>query len=251
MDSGRIVIFTVAGIGGSASSLLDLATTLTRGEPWSFGAGYFGGVFLFFAFGCFLAWIFEENDRRRALFVGLSMPAFFATAQTQITARDLAQDLAPPGWVGGGSPPQTSFSRIFPSVHARTGSAISQQDTPGEPPPGTASDSRPDILKIRLLRECPACVVVWTVNGEKHHRLVEELRSEDDTVFLEVTPGSIQFGIWNTEINPRMWTLPFDGPRVYEFDYEGNLWNDFRRGIGNYNIRPYDAIVTADNGAHD
>ena len=242
MDSGRVVILAVAGIGGSASSLLDLATTLTRGEPWSFGPGYPGGVALFFAFGCFLAWLFEENDRRRALFVGLSMPAFFATAQTQITAGHPTPETE---LTSNG---QTAFSQILPAVHAQTGSAMPQQDAPEAQHPGTAAPE-PAVLRIRLLKECPACVVVWTVNGERRHRLVEELRS-GDTVSLEVAPGS-RFGIWNTEINPRMWILPSNGPRAYEFDYRGSLWNDFRRGLGNYNVRPYDATVTADTRARD
>ena len=240
MDRSRVVILTIAGIGGAASSLLDLAATLTRGEPWSFGPGYFLGGSVFFAFGCLLAWIFEEDDRRRALFVGLSMPAFFATAQTQIDAgsRQMPQAVEPTP-VG-----QVSLFRVVPSVHARTDSASPMQDASEERRAGPTAAREKDILKIRLRKECPDCVVVWTVNGEQRQGRVEDLLSDDDVVSIEAASGSTRFGIWNMQINPKMWVVPSDGARTYEFDYDGNRWNDFRRGFGNYNIRPYDSIVT-------
>ena len=228
MTRKELGIFAAAGIGGSASSLIDLATTLTRGEPWSFGISYFLGVLIFFALGCVMAWVFEETDLRRALFVGLSMPALISSAQTQVDAR--SQRYA----IESASEVRTTFSWIFSSVHAQT--------------TRTDSDQREKTLKIKLLQECRGCVVVWTINGEKHHAPVDDLRSADvETVSLRVTPSSKQFelGIWNSEINPKMWTLSSDGGLSYDFDYAGNPWNDIRRGLGNYNIRPFDPILTA------
>lgn len=171
MDRSRVAILTIAGIGGAASSLLDLAATLTRGEPWSFGPGYFLG----------------------------------------------AVEPTPVG--------QISLFRIVPSVHARTDSASPMQDASEERRAGTATAREKDILKIRLRKKCPDCVVVWTVNGEQRRGRVEELLSDDDVVSIEAAPGATRFGIWNMQINPKMWVVPSDGARTYEFDIYGTTFD--------------------------
>lgn len=236
MTKRDLGIFVVAGIGGSASSLIDLATTLTRREPWSFGISYFIGVLIFFALGCVMAWVFEETDRRRALFVGLSMPALISSAQTQLDARSRSYASEPPSEV------RMTFPRISSSVHAQTVRTDSENPL---------QDAREKTLTIDLLQECRGCVVVWTIDGKKHHAPVDDLSSVvDGSISVEVPLGvtgseRFEIGIWNSEINPKMWTLSSDGGLRYNFDYAGNPWNDIRRGLGNYNIRPFDPILTA------
>lgn len=199
------------------------------------GISYFLGVLIFFALGCVMAWVFEETDRRRALFVGLSMPALISSAQTQLDARYRPYASEPPSEV------RMTFPRILSSVHAQTAR------TDSENPP---RDAQEKTLTIDLLQECRGCVVVWTINGKKHHAPVDDLSSVvNDSIWVEVPLGvtdseQFEIGIWNSEINPKMWPFSSESGLHYEFDYAGNPWNDIRRGLGNYNIRPFDPTLT-------
>ena len=242
MISNKTAVYGVAGLGGSASNWVDVATSLTRGEPWAYGIAYFVGVGLFFCLGVALAWIFEENDRRRAFFVGLSMPAFIASAQTQVATRLSPQE--PPAVVS--MPREQSFIKISSPVHAQTVSGP-QRSASGTQSEGVQGDREEPVLRITLLKGCPDCVV-WIVDDQG--RLLEEetLSGDEEDVRLALKSGSSYFGIWNAQINAKLWPIRSasvsGGTLNYEFDYGGNWMNDLRRGLGNYNIRPYDPLVS-------
>lgn len=235
MERDRLAVLLVAGVGGSAANWMDVATTLTNNGSWSYGIGYFVGVAIFFGMGSFVGWVFGETNRARAFFVGLSMPALISAAHTQATAAQSQREPAQrePREVVLTVP--AASLRVLPVLHA-------QPQNP-QTAPHSQNPVSPDSLRLHLRRPCPGCAI--HILDEEGRVLREHSLDLLSAVELEVPPDATQFGIWNRSINPQLWPLSPEHEWDYEFDYRGNLWNDIRRGLGNYNVRPYDAFLTS------
>jgi hypothetical protein len=220
----QFLIAAAAGIGGISPNLVNLAQGLTGGGIDVPGLLYWLGVVIFFVLGAAVALIFSETTHSKAFFLGVSLPAFIAAAQTQ---HGLSVPVAkPPGQ-------QTSLLSFVSESHA-------QQAPPAATSPGTAA-KEPRTVTIQPMQPCAQCEL-WFYDPNTNvleKKLIPNLAQQ---ITVEVPPGATQFGIWNKEINPRLWVLPKD-PGVspeYQFGYDYKALNDLKRGLGDYKVRPYD-----------
>lgn len=229
-------ILFAGGIGGAFTMLFHTACRLIQNDEWSPHFGYCIGIAIFFMLGAFVAWIFDEKNLRKAFFLGLGLPAFLSFAQMPQDGRLFGQ--------GEKDNPQQGISlyKIVPSAMAQE---------PGVGEPITSEDNLQDTcnkqsreLQIRpnseSMKECPNCLL-WFY--DKNQKLLEKVPYEkgDQAYQFEIPEEATHFGIWNGAINPKIWKIPDEQPcPQYNFDYTYNFWKDFRAGLGDVNLRPYD-----------
>ena len=229
MSRAQLLIVLAAGVGGTASNLVDLAQIWTGRNPWIPGYIYYVGMLIFFGLGATIALIFGETNYRKAFLLGVSLPALIAAAQTQ-SGRDIQAAEAPKQ--------NALLFQITPGAHAKDfGGGVVQ---PVQMMYGAGDTSDHTTLKLKPKTDCPKCAL-WLYDQDG--KFLEKQRFPDQGgihIFL-IPEGSSKFGIWNEQINPKIWNLPSNQTDwSYEFQYDRNLWNDFRRGLGNYNIKPHD-----------
>ena len=236
----QALIVTAAGIGGAAANLVDLAQIWTGREPWLPGPIYYVGLLIFFIMGAAVALIFAETDHRKAFFLGISLPALIAAAQTH--GSNGFPTNAETIEVGSSSFFNTAFAQQTPTPSPN----LSAEENPIK---GLAEEEnqKPIVGSLQLIpnKECPYCeLYFYDKNGQFLQKLPLDKGSEDN-IFL-LPENAEQFGVWNKRINPKIWAIPpeTDKERKFEFTYDGNLWNDFRRGLVDFNIRPYDIEIT-------
>ena len=188
-------------------------------------------MFIFFGLGASIATIFGEINYRKAFFLGVSLPALIAAAQTQSAPE-----------VGAAETPNQGalFFQITPEAHAKDlGSDVQPaQETYDEE--GTSDQTT---LKLKPKTNCPKCSL-WLYDENGRFLEKQPVPDEDGSHTFLIPGGSSKFGIWNEQINPRIWNLPSNQEIwSYEYQYDRNFWNDLRRGLGNYNVRPHDLSV--------
>ncbi len=81
----KITIGLCGGFGGVAPNLFRLASSLTRGDGMP-ELTYFMGMMLFASIGAGTALAFGETDTRKAMFLGLGLPAMFQSAAQDVSA---------------------------------------------------------------------------------------------------------------------------------------------------------------------
>lgn len=90
----KVGIGLSAGFGGIAPNLFRLASDMTKGEGLP-EASYVLGVMLFAAMGAATALALGETEARKALFLGLGLPAMFQSAAQDVSATAARLELAP------------------------------------------------------------------------------------------------------------------------------------------------------------
>lgn len=223
LSRAQILVGAAAGIGGSAPNLVNLAQGFISNPPSVPGLFFYIGVAIFFLLGAAVALIFSETDFRKAFFLGVSLPAFIAAAQSGPGPR-LPID---------GAKPVAGITLFIASAYAQ----------PVAPPLGTQKAISRSI-SVESHQPCVGCEI-WFLNKAGRpieKRYVPHLKGK---LIFDVPNDATQFGIWNDKINPQIWELPTGSPKdvVYEFSYEYNRWNDLKRGLGDYNVRPYDGTI--------
>lgn len=184
--------------------------------------------------GAALALIFSETDYRKAFFLGVSLPALIAAAQTQVGGR-IPSAAAPTE--------ETAFLQFIPTAHAQQTGVADQPARQGNSE-GPVRSGVGD-LELTPRKSCPECAI-WFYDKNGQFLQKQPFPDQQGTFRFGVPQGTTQFGVWNNNINPRLWGLP-ENPQVpwsYEFDYESSIWNDFRRGLGNRNIKPYNPEIS-------
>lgn len=223
----HFLIAVAAGIGGIAPNLVNLAQGFTGSSPSVPGILYWVGVAVFFLLGSAVALIFSETVHSKAFLLGVSLPAFIAAAQTQ---HGLTVPVEKPK-------PATALRWIIGESYAQQ-----PQSTPPVSQPKTEEARRS--LTVQTLQPCEQCEL-WFYNPQGNVVEKKYVPILGKTLRVEVPFGATQFGIWNSKINPKLWTLPTD-PNVnpqYKFSYDYNVWNDLKRGLGDYSMRSYDSSV--------
>ena len=259
----QLFVLLAAGVGGIAPNLVDLAQIWTGKAPWIPEPIYYVGLSIFFALGSAVAFIFSETDRRKAFFLGMSLPALVAAAQTQLGDRIQSEDVPIQ---------EASLFQIIQTAYAQESDTDNVQ--PGQATHSATGISDDASLELNSETDCPKCAVwLYDQNGkflekqpfpdadkiytfsipketpkfgiwnEQPNPEVWNLPPDGEKIYtFSIPKETSKFGIWNEQINPKIWNLPPDGEATwsYEFQYKRNLWNDLRRGLGNYNVKPYD-----------
>lgn len=81
----KVIIGLCGGFGGVAPNLFRLGSSLTRGDGMP-EMTYFIGMMVFFSIGASTALAFGETDTRKAMFLGLGLPAMFQSAAQDVSA---------------------------------------------------------------------------------------------------------------------------------------------------------------------
>jgi hypothetical protein len=223
MNRQQFLIGLAAGTGGIAPNLVNLAQGFIGQTPNTPGALYYVGVAIFFILGAIVALIFAETDHRKAFFLGVSLPAFIAAAQTQSKAPQPELKA------------QVSIADFFPSARAQ-----SQDIAPS--PRLVTQKSSPQHLNLKSKSDCIQCEL-WFMDDNGSLLEKKYIADLSATTMVILPSGATQFAVGNYKINPTVVKLPkdVDSPITIEFATKYNAWNDLKRGLGNYGIRPYDA----------
>lgn len=219
------------GTGGIFTSVYDKAGWLVAGDtpPWT--PGQLLGLFVFFSLGAGLAWLFEEENRRKAFFLGLGLPAFLTAAQTQAGPAPVDQSALLPGF------------GVFATAHAQE----PVQERPDEPEVEAAADETPAPAAARTLSIEPVADESCPDGTIRFYRGTQEVGAVPlgaCGTAVEVPPEATHFGILTDRANPNRFEL-YEGDALrYELQYEYSFWDDLRGGLGNRNVRAYDVLLT-------
>ena len=205
-----LVVALASGTGGIAPSLVHLAQGFVKQITEVPGPLYFVGVGIFFLLGALVAYFFAETNARKAFFLGIGLPALIATAQTTGTPRNLV-------------------AAFIPSAHA--------QAAPTPPAAATA-----EALRFRAGTECNQCEL-WFADPRGKIISKQVLEPAKGVQAIEVPKGAAAVGVADPKSNFELFQLPkrADAPPTITFDRKYSPLNDLRRGLGDYNIRSYDA----------
>lgn len=88
----KVTIGLCGGFGGVAPNLFRLGSALTRGDGMP-ELTYFIGMMVFFSIGASTALAFGETDTRKAMFLGLGLPAMFQSAAQDVSAAAMESHL--------------------------------------------------------------------------------------------------------------------------------------------------------------
>jgi len=191
------------GAGGIFTSVYDKAWWMIEGETpvWSFGQLL--GLFVFFVLGGGLAWLFEEDNRRKAFFLGLGLPAFLTAAQTQGTPPSGQVEVAPAAEQSSGLLP--GFA-LFATAYAQE-----RVEEPGAEPTGEvmtdgrspAVDGKRMIIQSAADHPCPKGTL-------RFYAGLQEIRTTPLASCgeaIEVPPEATHFGISTRDANPNRFEL--------------------------------------------
>lgn len=208
-----LVVALASGIGGIAPSLVHLAQGFIKETPDVPGPFYFLGVAIFFILGALVAYLFAETDAKKAFFLGIGLPALIATAQTQGPSRKLVE-----GFIS--------------TAYAQTVSA----------PPTV-----PGALRFKTTKECKACEV-WFADREG--KIISKVIWKDPSSVqpVPVPKGATAVGVADPKSNFELFPLPKqDGSLpIISFDRTYSPMNDFRRGLGDYDVKSYNTQLKLD-----
>lgn len=236
LTPAQLLIAVAAGIGGIAPNIVNLAQSFTSNSPTVPPALYWVGMAIFFLLGAAVALIFCETAHSKAFFLGVSLPAFIAAAQshhgnvppvgTPKHAVETKQESGSIRW----------FLGVAHALEPELNQAVPTQNSDGDAPPG--------VIKIRPVKPCKDCEV-WFYSPKGDPLGKSYFPSLEGETSFVVPQGATKFGIWNDKINPKLWTLPEKTVKYpkYEFNYDYNKWNDLKRGLGDYDARSYDSEV--------
>lgn len=203
-----IFVALASGTGGIAPSLVHLAQSLTKEGSNVPGPLYFVGVAIFFVLGALVAFFFAETDARKAFFLGIGLPALITTAQTQPSTKNIAD-------------------AFFPSAYA--------QASPTTP-------SAADALRFKPTTDCKACEL-WFADREGKIISKQVLEPAAGVQAVEVPKGAAAVGVADPKSNFELFQIPkrTGVPPTITFDRRYSPLNDLRRGLGDYNLKSYDA----------
>lgn len=237
------------GAGGIFTSVYDKAWWLIEGDTPVWSLGQLLGLCVFFVLGGGLAWLFEEDNRRKAFFLGLGLPAFLTVAQTQ-DAPTAAQTQAAPATEQTQAAPAAEQSAIplpgfalFATAHAQE----RVEEPPAETGAAAAADEQPApmggrrmIIQSAADHPCPKGTLRFYVEMQETRTI--PLASCGEAI--EVPSAATHFGISTRDANPNRFPLREEKVATYEMRYEYNFWTDFRAGLGARDLRAYDLLLS-------
>jgi len=212
--TSKLTIALAAGTGGIAPSLVHLAQGFIKSNPDVPGFFYFVGVAIFFGLGALVAFFFAETEAKKAFFLGIGLPALIATAQAQ-------------------GPLKSAFTHLIPSAYAQA----------TVPVPPVASERQPK-LSFKPSTDCKECEI-WFTNSAGTVISKQMLDSSTNSSAIAIPKGASKFGVADPKSNFKLVPVPevSNTPVTIEFERKYSPLNDLRRGLGDYNIKSYDADI--------
>ena len=213
--SANFIIALAAGVGGVAPSLIHLAQGFIRPTPEVPGPFYFVGVGIFFGLGALVAFVFAETNARKAFFLGIGLPALVATAQTQGATKSV-------------------IAAMIPSAYAQVIRPVVPKLRPLTPS-----------LTFKSSAECKGCEL-WFANSRGTIISKQILTSPSTAQKVLFPKDATSFGVADPKSNFKLLEVPREStnPITVEFDRKYSPIKDFRRGLGDYDLKAYDPKVT-------
>ena len=211
------------GAGGIFTSVYDKASWLVNGgiPPWTIGQLL--GLLVFFVLGAGLAWLFEEDNRRKAFFVGLGLPAFLTAAQTQAGPTVEQSAALRPGF------------GLFATAYAQERAAEAE----GDDEVSVSAAARTLTVRPAPDHTCPEGTLQFYAEMQE----IGGIPLSCDQA-MEVPPEATHFGISTAQSNPNRFELSEAEAATYELRYDYNFWTDLRAGLGARSLRAYDLLLT-------
>lgn len=212
-------VLFAGGVGGVAPSLFHLSMNLMYGGGMP-GYPFFIAHLILFVLGALVSYLFDETNKVKAFFLGMSLPTIFASVLSEPYFPKSVTDFAP----------SRNHSQTFLGI-----SLAFAND-------GLPNDHRIDNIEIYLKEgSCDGCVIhFYDENGEP----LEWARFGTDKKFsISVPDKASGFSIFGTDINPAYQSLESGGNR-YKFDYHYNFYNELFRGLGVYHLRRNDGRIS-------
>lgn len=225
-------VILAAGFGGVAPNLLKIALLLTAGPVASpdvaFILTYSFGLVILAILGIVTAWALKETDIKKALFIGMGLPAFF-----QVSAANISQIYATKSNVT--KTEKTAF--ISPSLFS--GVAFAE-------PPRPIKTLTVKNLTIQITgNKIPESIVFFSADRKSSQ--VVPISSTDTVKNVEIPISA----------NTQSFTVNYQGVAsqevgidslaakpVVSVKIEENNWSGFFRAIGFQNAQPYKITVT-------
>lgn len=214
----KIEIILIAGFGGAAPSLVNMAKDLSEDISPSFL--FVTAIILYFGLGCAVARIFQETDRKKSFFLGVSLPALIVTA----AAREPVMPNDQIGWL---------FAPFEITAYAQDVDALGQLEAAGK----------------KLLYVDPSTnsgdfsVYYFGKNGAP---IGQGYKVPDKSGVLKfiVPEDAYKYGVFGSQANPSFGVIPEGHDFGITVERDRNYLNDFWRGLGNRSIQPYDFSVS-------
>ena len=90
---------------------------------------------------------------------------------------------------------------------------------------------------------CSGCEI-WFLNDEGKLVSKKLLDAKDSWQQILVPKEAIKFGVFDSKSNMQYFPIPNDDkPLIVEIGREYSPWKDFRRGLGDYNLKSYDSVI--------
>lgn len=216
----KSIIAIAAGTGGIAPSLVYLAQGFIKENLNVPGIIFFVGVAIFFILGAMVAIFFDEKEAKKAFFLGIGLPALIATAQTQ----------------------EQGKINKFTSINFIS-SAYAQESMA----PSSATKKIQQELNLKYSDDCKQCEI-WFFDSKGEVIAKKLLNSEEKSKNITVPKGASNFGIADPKSNFTLVPIPrnLNTDTTIEFERKYNPLKDFRRGLGNYDLKSYDAKIKID-----
>jgi hypothetical protein len=214
----KFIIAIASGTGGIAPSLMHLAQGFVKQNPDVPGLFYYFGVMIFFALGAVVALLFAETNAKKAFFLGIGLPALIATAQSQGTDKTVSLNL-------------------IPSAYAQQANTLSAPSVAASAPPLQQ-------VKFRAANECKSCEL-WFEDASGIVISKHILDATANAKLINIPKGSKSVAVFDQKTNMLSIDLTkHTAPALtIEFDRKYNPWKDLRRGLGDYGLKSYDAVV--------
>jgi hypothetical protein len=224
----RIVAALAAGTGGISPNLLHVAQSMVKQVPDALpGPLFLGGMLIFFIMGGAVALFFGENIPKKAFVLGIGLPALITTLQAQ-------------------HGPKVGLVDLIPSAYAQQAvqPASPQAQSPG--PAASAPVVKPQLaLTADSIRSCNGCEV-WFADASGKVLSKNFIAPQSSGTKVWTIPQNAQkFAIIDPRSNARFVTLPqvSEGLLTVDFDRKYSAWNDFRRGLGAFDLKAYEQVV--------
>ncbi len=235
-------VILAAGVGGMAPNLLKIALLVTAGPPVTmpdvaFILTYAFGLVILALLGAFTAWALKETNLRKALFIGMGLPAFF-----QVSASNISQIYVPKTDVAAVQKTSLISSPFF------IGIAYAEQVKSVKKPVIAAKT-----LNVRVTgNKIPDSIVFFSAN----HKLTQSIpiTSTDTAKIIElpILPEAQSFNLnYNKTASQGIALESINLKSTITVKVEENVWSGLLQAIGFQNAEKYKISVYEKNGGKE
>lgn len=222
----KVLIGLVAGLGGAAPNLLQLAIMLTKGDTKLPDISYLAGILIFAMLGGAVGLIWGEKDLKKAFYLGVGLPSLI-----QVSVNNATTDQA----VAFLGTEQSSFSLVPVAL------AYSQP----------ASSSAMDVsfqggrnLKLAIQKEAPAFMVLFrSGDGTKEERVAAEGGAREYAFPVPEFAATFEVRLGNDVSAPVRLSADTGGVTQVTVQFEGVFGSGFLKAFGVRNATQYKIMI--------